>query len=223
MNVHLAELKTSSLFADLTDQELCAIRQGLLEKKFKKGELLFLEEQGCQRIFIIRKGRVKMYRTTSSGKEQILEILESSDTCACNPGRSQWPCMATAEALTDTEVWFIPKEHFVQLIKTYPGLSLALNRILSDRLRCYGNLIEEVSLKDVKKRLIKFLLDQYQKKQKNNTLTLPGTREEIAQRIGTARETVIRYLHQLQDENLIVLKGHSVTIKDIEALKTLIS
>ena len=198
----------------------------MIEKSFGKGEHLHGESDACERIFIVQKGRVKVYRTASSGREQILEMLGPGDTCACNPGTAVWTCTSTAEAVTPCTVWFLSRTDYLRMVQDNSKISQTLNRIFADRLRCFSSLIEDVSLKDAKKRLVKFLLDMLDGKplalKANDVLFLPFTREEIAQRIGTARETVARYLYQLKRSKLIDIKPHQIIIRNQEGLKKLL-
>ena len=135
-----------------------------------------------------------------------------------NPGVSKWNCSSSAAAITPCRVWFLSREHYVRLVQTNQKVSQALAKLFAERLQCFGSLIEEVSLKDSKKRLVKFLLDI-----KPSSGELPLTREEIAQRIGTARETVARYLSQLQRAKLIGIESRRIVILDEPGLKKLIS
>lgn len=216
-------LREIPLFKQLTGPELATVKQCLKEKSFSKGELLFQEGSPCERVFIVQQGRVRLYRTSSEGREQVLEILGPGDTCACNPGSCQWFCASTAEALSACKVWFLSRDHYVRMVQTNSNLSRTLNRLFAERLGHFSSLIEEVSLKDVKKRLIKFLLDMLEEsKNTSNTLFIPFTREEIAQRIGSARETIARYLYQLKRKKLIDIKPHEIVIRDKEALKKLL-
>lgn len=211
------------LFKDLPESELSEIKKCIKEKVFAKGELLFQEGNSCERIFIVQQGQVKLYRTSSDGREQVLEVLKPGDTCACNPGACQWFCSSTAEAATACKVWFLSRDHYVRMVQTHSALSRTLNKLFADRLSHFSALIEEVSLKDVKKRLIKFLLDMLEEDKKaSNTLFIPFTREEIAQRIGSARETVARTLYQLKRKKLIDIKPHQIIILNKEALKKLL-
>lgn len=218
-------LSNIPLFKSLSQRELEEVKTRLREKSFAKGELLFQEGNSCERIFIVHSGRVKLYRTASSGREQTLEILEPGDTCACNPGSIQWCCSTTAEAVTDCKVWFLSRNDYVRMVEKNTSLSHTLNRLFAERLQTFSSLIEEVALKDVKKRLIKFLLDMLEKSpegKKSETLFLPFTREEIAQRIGTARESVARHLYQLKRAKLIDIKAKQIIIRNKEALKKLL-
>ncbi|OGW77167.1 MAG: hypothetical protein A3J52_03820 [Omnitrophica bacterium RIFCSPHIGHO2_02_FULL_49_9] len=188
---------------------------------------MFFEGNVCERVFIVRSGRVKVYRMSSSGREQTLEILEPGETCACNPGSEQWSCSATAEAMTRTAVWYLARQDYLKMIKDNLRMSQTLNQLFAERIKCFSCLIEEVSLKDAKKRLIKFLLDmlaeERQEAKGKAVLDVPFTREEIAQRIGTARETVARHLSQLKETGLIDIGQRKVIIRNQEGLKKLLS
>ena len=209
-------------FKDLSPNELNDIRQCLREKALEKGETLFLEGASCERIFFVKSGRVKLYRLGPSGREQILQTLEAGDTCACNPGVTEWNCASTAEAIVPSAVWFFSREHYVRLVQTNSKLARTLNRLFAERLQCFSSLIEEVSLKDSKKRLVKFLLDMLTENADQNALSVPFTREELAQRIGVARETAARQLYQLKRKKLLNIKPHQILIRDKEALRKLL-
>ena len=196
------------------------------EKAYDKGQILLSEGSDCERVFIVQTGRIKLYRMTSSGREQILEMLGPGDTCACNPGSMEWSCNATAETATPSKVWYLSRADYVRMVQTNSKASRALNRLFADKLKCLGALIEEVSLKDAKKRLAKFLLDMLHKTGptagKKEALRISFTREELAQRIGTARETVARNLHQLKRAKLIDIRPHEIMSLDKAGLEKLI-
>lgn len=215
-------IKDIPFFRGLSERELETVRACLKEKSFEKGEPLFLEGAVCERVFFIKSGRVKILRTSSMGREQILETLESGDTCACNPGSEGWRCASTAVALESTTAWFLVREQYTKLVQGNMKLSQALNRLFAERLQCFSALIEEVSLKDAKKRLVRFLLDMLVENKGKDILVLPFTREELAQRLGTARETVARQLHELKAKGLIDLKPRQIVIRDKSGLEKLL-
>jgi len=217
-------IKDVGLFKGLAPHEFSLLKASLREKSFVKGETLFYEGKQCERIFIVQSGRIKIFRTSASGREQILEILNPGESCACNPGETTWCCSTSAEALVDSKVWFLSRDYYIKLVKTNSKVSQALNRLFADRLCRFSSLIEEVSLNDARKRLIKFLLDMLkeQSSEKEGALFIPFTREEIANRIGSARETVARYLHELKRQKLIDIKPQQIIIRDKEALQKLL-
>lgn len=220
------EIEKLPFFQGLSKKELAAIRTCLKERSFQKGEQLFFEGKTCERVFFVRSGRVKLYRVSESGREQILETLGPGDTCACNPGSAVWQCASSAEALTPCTAWFLSRENYVRFVQSNAKLSHALNRLFAERLQCLSSLIEEVSLKDTRKRLIKFLLGLLENHSnpasKKETLTIAFTREELAQRIGAARETVARQLSGLKRKKLIDIKPREITILSKEGLEKLL-
>lgn len=209
-------------FKGLAEKDLAAVRDCLREKSFRKGEPLFIEGNICERVFFVKSGRVKIYRIGSSGREQTLETLGAGDTCACNPGSSEWHCSSSSEAATDCTVWFLSRENYVRLVQTNSTLAHTLNRLFAERLQCFSSLIEEVSLKDSKKRLVKFLLDLLEDQKDKRTLSVPFTREELAHRIGVVRETAARQLNELKRKKLIDLEPSRIVILDKEGLKKLL-
>ncbi len=220
------DLKDVPFFSELSASELETAKKCLIEKTFEKGEVLHSEGSECSRVFFVKAGRVKIFRMSSSGKEQIFEILETRDTCACNPGELSWHCTSSAEAVEPSTVWFLSRENYVRMVAHNSKLMHALNELFAKRLQCFSNLIEEFTLKDTKKRLIKYLLDMIPKDkkglQKSDTLFIQSTREEIAHRLGTARETVARHISDLKQKKLIDVKPYQIIIRDKAALEKLL-
>ena len=116
-------------FRGLSKEEFASVRQCLREKSFEKGAALFMEGNSCEKIFFVKAGRVKLYRISSSGREQILETLGPGDTCACNPGSQGWSCASTAEAVTACTVWFLSRMDYVRIVQTSSTLARTLNRL----------------------------------------------------------------------------------------------
>jgi len=217
------DLRDIPLFQSLGVSEKVLVEICLRQRTFKKGEMLLLEGNTCERIFIVKSGRVKLFRTASNGREQILEILNPGDTCACNPGALSWSCATNAQALADGTVWFLSRDDYVKLVKTNANLTHALNKLFADRLCRFSSLIVDVSLNEVHKRLIKFILDMSEHQdhavKQDEVLSLDFTREEIAQRIGAARETVVRQLYQLKEARLIEIKPKQIIIRNKDGLQ----
>lgn len=220
------EIKDIPFFAHLSAAELKALESCLIAKNYKKGELVHNEGGQCSLLFFVRTGRVKVYRTSNQGREQIYEVLTAGDTCACNPGEMVWQCTASAEALEESTLWFLPRENYVRMVRNNTRLMHALNELFAKRLQCFSNIIEEVTLKDSKKRLVKFLLDMLAEKKvgvtKNDILFIPSTREEIAHRLGAARETVARQISALKRKKLIDVKPYQIIILDKPGLEKLL-
>jgi CRP/FNR family transcriptional regulator len=221
-NNKASQLKDISLFRDLSINDRNTVAQCLREANFKKGDILFSEGMTCERIFIVQSGRVKIFRLSSAGREQILEVFGPGDTCACNPGAAHWSCSSSAQALTNCRVWILSRRQYVQMVQSNSRMAHTLNRIFAERLCRFSSLIEKVSLDDPRQRLIKFILEtanhQECQRSKENCTYLTMTQEEIAQRLGVTRVTVARHLQQLKELKLISYQAHSITILDNEGL-----
>lgn len=221
------ELLKIPLFRDLSLGELKSVKGFLKERAYDKGEILFNEGNPCERVFIVQSGRVKIFRMAASGREQILETLGPGDTCACNPGEATWHCSSSAQALTSCRVWFFSRTHYVQLVQGNSKLSHTLNRIFAGRICQLNALVEEVSLDNPRRRLVKFMLDilntQECRCEDGKCFCIPFTHEEISQRIGLVRETVTRHLNQLKRLKLIDIKSRQIVILDKKGLKKILS
>lgn len=176
-------LKDVGFFRGLSPAQLTLIQARLRESVFGRGEMLFYQEKQCERIFIVRSGRVKIFRTTPAGREQILEILGPGDSCACNPGEAVWSCSASAQALTPCHVWFLSRVHYIQLINQNSKLSHTLNKILAERLYRFCSFFETISFDNSKVRLVKFILNMLEdrgERRAENEQYIPFTHEEVA-------------------------------------------
>ena len=220
------KLKEHVLFRDLSFHEWKIVRSCLKEKSYKKGEFLFECGEQCERIIIVQSGSVKIFRLSSSGREQTLEILAPGDTCACNPGVLDWSCSACAQAMTPCHVWYLARADYVRLINSNSKLSNSLNHVLAQRLNRLNTLIEEVSLENSKKRLVKFILGMFDapecRCQKSDCLCILYNYEEIAHRLGIVRETVTRHLNQLKSHGFIDIKPHQIVIRNRQALENIL-
>lgn len=215
------------LFRGLNIAQLNTIQKSIREKYFQKDEILFLDGKPCEQIVIIRSGRVKVFRAVPTGREQILEVLNPGDTCACNLGVATWCCSSTSQALTDCSVWLLPREKYRQMININSQLAYSLNDIFANRLLKFGSLIEKVSLDDPKRRLVKFILDlsvlDANTTKRDTSAQVIYTHDEIAQHLGLVRETVSRHLQQLKRAKLIDCRARRIIILDQQGLKDMLS
>jgi len=219
----MVKIEEITLFENFKDKDFRQLKACLHEKTFSKGEILFREGECCERVFFIAAGRIKIYQTAENGREQIFEILEEGDSCACNAGHKKWNCSATGEALSNCVVWFLSRNDYSGMVVKNEVLSRNLLELFSRKIKDTRNLVGEVSLKDVKKRLIKFLLDMHQKQSAGGSpsmLEIPFTREELAQRLGSTRETVTRYLTQLKEDGLIDILPSKIKVISGENLSS---
>lgn len=212
------------VFSTLDAKELESITSLIIGKQYSKGELIILEGEKLESLIIINHGRVKAFKDTYDGKEQILYIFSEGDFFGEKNLLTQQNATYSVEALEDTSTCMINKKDFQQLVREYPDIGLKIINELCDRLDRLENTIKNMGTKDVEVRVNAVLLEFIRKYGKNHKkgilIELPLSREGIANYVGIARETVSRKLSHLQDSGIIEVVGNKkIIILDKDALE----
>lgn len=225
MDINL--LKQCPLLAGLKEEDLRKIKSISIPKKIVKKELIFAEGEPAKGFYIILSGKVKLYKISPDGKEQILHIVSAPDAFAEAALFLEGTYPAYAEALTDGQLLFIPARDFSQMIEKNPKLSINMIISLSHFLKKFTALIEELSLKEVSSRVAKYLLDLSLKAEREGKdpmwIELDMSKGQIAARLGTISETLSRTLGKLKAKEIIDVKKHSIKILDRRSLEELAS
>jgi len=216
-------LKKVPFFEDLTDAELSMIAAVMTEKAFARNELIFLEDDPGEGMFIIRQGRVKVSKSSADGREQILHILKEGDIFAEVVLFDQGVYPASAEAVEETRVWLLRNGDMEVLLQNHPKLAVKLLRLMGRRLRQAQLLIRDLALHDTCGRLagllLRFARREGERTERGIVLDLDLTRQELASMIGTSRETVARILSRFQREGLLELDKQKIVIRDEQKLR----
>jgi len=200
-------IPTIPLFQDLEQKNYDDLANIVLSRKYKKGEMIFSEYDTADGFYVAVNGRVKIYKSSPEGKEQILHIFGKGDPfgeIAVFTGKS-FP--ASAQTLEDCNTIFFPKNDFIGLIKKDPALSLNMLSVLSMRLKRFTSLIEDLSLKEVPGRLAAYLLYLSERNNSCDELILDISKSQLASILGTIPETLSRILSKMTRENLIESDG----------------
>jgi CRP/FNR family transcriptional regulator len=222
-----AVLKECPLFSDLEDREIAEIQAISASKRYPKGTLIFSEDEQALGFFVLISGRVKVYKLSPEGKEQILHIISPGETFAEAAlfAGSTYP--AFAESLAESRALYFSKEGFLDLIRRNPQISLNMIASLSQWLRKFVSLVEELSLKDVSARLSKYLIDLSAKSTRSSErgieFELGISKSQLASQLGTISETLSRALRKLRDRGIIEVEGKKITILQREALEDISS
>jgi CRP/FNR family transcriptional regulator len=185
--------------------------------------MIFLEGSNLDSLIIINHGRVKAFRYTQEGKEQILYIFSEGDFFGEKNLLSRQEATYNVEALEQTHVCMIHKKDFQELIRRYPDISLKIITELCARLDRLEHSVQNMGTKNAEGRIAAVLLEFAEQYGTVHSLgiqfELPFSREGIANYIGVARETVSRRLNHLQEEGIIEMIGNKkIIIKNEEAL-----
>ena len=214
-------LSTAPLFHGLPERHLNDLEHIAVEREYDRGELVFAEGDEANGFYVLHAGRVKIYKVSFEGKEQILHIFGPGEPFGEVPVFTGEHFPANAEALEKAAALFFPREAFIALVKRNPELALNLLAILSVRLRRFAALIDDLSLKEVPGRLAAHLLYLSERKQGALDLELDVAKGQLASLLGTIPETLSRILGRLKKGGFIDLTGPRIRLLDVEGLQEL--
>tara|TARA_B100001115_G_C15836978_1_gene418665 strand:- start:573 stop:1211 length:639 start_codon:yes stop_codon:yes gene_type:complete len=192
---------------------------------FRKGQVIMHEGARPQGVYCVHKGKIKLYTLGTEGKEQIIRFVTRGDLIGYRSILSDEPISASATALEDTFACYIPKSSFFKVIEDNPKFSLNLLKLSCHELGEAGKMITSLAQKNVKERLAEILLilNTTFGEDEEGYIDINLTREEIANMVGTATESVIRLISELRKEGYIRSKGKRIAVEDRSALRAMAS
>lgn len=214
-----AMLERTPLFAGLEDADLGALAAIAVVRSYGRRAEIFAEGDPGNGFYIVVCGRVKIYKLSSDGKEQILHIFGVGEPFGEVPVFAGRSFPAHAMALEPAELLFLPRQQFIDLITAHPSLALNLLAVLSARLRQFTVLIDDLSLKEVPGRLAAYLLYLSVRQADTDRVVLEITKTQLAGLLGTIPETLSRLLARLSRDGLIETDGPAIVIRDRAALE----
>lgn len=226
-NIEKYHLKSSSLFDFLNKEEALLVKSKMLRKEFLKGEYLFKEKSFSKGIYVIRKGKVKIFQTNSEGKQSIVYIYKKGDYFGYRPLLAEEPHPVSAMAMDNVVVSFIPRELFNSIITKSSHLARKLLSVLSKEFSVWINKMTIFSQYAVKQRVALSLLilsKVYQRDNENlKAVKIAIGRDDFAGFVGTAKETLVRMLRTFKDQNIITTKGTKIIILKQKPLMDMLS
>lgn len=210
-------LKSSPIFSSLNDDELSELVNLARERSFTPNEFIFWDGDTPDWFYVVAEGKVKVLKHSSSGKEFIIAFFGSGEMVGEVAVFENKPYPASAQAITETRVVAIKREDFLSFLANRPQVALRIINILGGRLREAQGRLRDLAAERVEQRLASVLLMLSAKL----GLTLPFTRQEIADMAGTTTETAIRVMSHLKDRGIIRSTRGKVIILDEKKLRLL--
>lgn len=195
---------------EISDAKVCSV--------YRKGQVIFHEGAYPFGVYCINDGKIKLSHSGDDGREQIVRLIKAGDIMGYKALLSNERYTATATALEDSSICFIPKDLFLNILKKDASLSFEMMRILSSELRKAELKITHLAQKPVRERLAETLLfikETYGLEPDQQTLSVRLSREEIANLVGTATESAIRLLSEFKKDGMIELEGKKIRLLDI--------
>lgn len=187
---------------------------------FRKKEVIFYKDNTPRYLFFIKKGKVKLVKTNEFGKEFIISILTTGDFMGYTPLITGENYSFEAVAMDDkTEINLIPKTDFLKLLFDSREVSSQLIKMLANNVAHKEEQLINLAYSTVRKRVANSLLSLYDKHKKLNQYSIKILRDDLAQTVGTSRESVARMLTELKSDGYIATLGGAITILDEQGLQ----
>lgn len=216
-------LKEVPLFSSLDELELKNLASFAYPKSFSKGEVIFRQSDPGNYFFLVKKGNVKITSSSEEGQEVTLAIIEEKECFGEMSLLDEEKRSAAAVALSDSEILYIPREAFLKFLNQFPLVAVKLLAVLSRRLRRADEKIESLVFHSAKERLLRLLTEWIDTHGENVEGAIfvkqPLTHQEIANLIGTTRETTTRIFKELRQKNIISIEGKKIFIREKDKIR----
>ena len=200
-------LKGTTLFSSLSPQDLSAVSALFMEEEFEKDQYVFTEGDPPDWLYIVKEGTVKMVKHSPSGREMIISIMTSGDVIGEVAVFDGGPYPATAQGMGRGVILKLAKKDFVSLLRRYPSIALEIIGDLGRKLRAAVNVARELRGERVEGRIAMVLLKLARKVgtavEGGVMLTIPLTRQDIADMVGSTIETTIRTISRFKKEGIV--------------------
>ena len=222
VNCEHCESRGKGIFCHLDSFSLSQIDENKVINTYKKGHTLFFQGNPPFGLYCVNKGKIKISKVGSDGKEFIIRIASSGDILGHRSLFSNEPYMANATILEEATICFIDKNFIYKAIKEKPNMALQLIQRLSKELGTAESLVSSMSQKNVRERLAELILmlkKTYGIEEDGRTrINIKLTREELASMIGTVSETIIRFITEFKEEGMITQEGKIIYVLDEKKL-----
>ena len=222
MNTLEACLHQVPYFASLEPGVLRELAAAVRERKYEAGESVLFEGDPCEGLYVIVSGRVKVFKLSADGKEQVLRILGAGRTCNDVPVFDDGRNPGSVAALEASRLVLVPKARIRTLVERHPRVAAAVIRLLAERLRALSLMVEDLSLRSVVARVAKLLLDCTH----GRSTLIEGTaccqhltQHQIATMVGSVREVVQRALKALEKDGAIQMERGRIVVLDPKSLE----
>lgn len=213
-------ISTVPLFKGLSENQLDELVRSFPSRHYGQGRIIFREGEKAEGFYVLLSGRLKIYKLSQEGKEQILHIIEPGEPFAEVALFSETTFPAYSETISPSDVMFFPREGFARLVRNDPAIIMNMFAILSQRLKYFTRLVEDLSLKEVPQRLASYLLFLMERENSDN-VSLGISKGQLASLLGTIPETLSRIMGKMANQGLIEMQGRKIRITNHASLEAL--
>jgi CRP/FNR family transcriptional regulator len=214
-------IKTIPFFSGLGGDGIEDVLSIAVERKYTRGEIIFSDGDNADGFYAVAEGKVKIFKMSFDGKEQILHIFGPGEPFGEVPVFSGKSFPANAQAIAASRLVFFPRKAIIDLITEKPFLALNMLAVLSMRLRQFTVQIENLSLKEVPERLASYLMYLAREQDAEASVRLDISKGHLASLLGTIPETLSRIFAKMSGDGLIEVSGRDIRLVDREGLADL--
>jgi CRP-like cAMP-binding protein len=215
----------SAFFAELDTLDLEALGAAMFQRSYPAGQIVLLEGAASSVLYVVQAGRLKLFKTSPKGREQVLRLLRPGDMFNEVAVFDEGPNSASAQAIEDCTLYLLRRRDLLRFMVERPGIALAVTRTFARRLREALALVEDLAFRDVTSRLAKILLEGLRSSEAKGHAGEPKeprlTQELLAAMAGSRREVVGRALKALSQEGAVRLERGRIHVCDRDALERL--
>lgn len=213
-NLENYHLKSSSFSESLNPKEAAYFKEKTVRLELKKKQVLFKEGSFSKGLYIVRKGKIKIYKSNSQGSESIVYIYKKGDYFGYRPLLAEDPNPVSAAAIDNTVVTFLPKESFLALINRSDSLAKKILINLSKEFSVWINKMTVFTQYSVKERiaLSLLILNKVYQNDEDKRAVISINRDDFASFVGTAKESLVRNLRHFKDEKIISSQGTKIIV-----------
>jgi CRP-like cAMP-binding protein len=214
-------MESGSIFQHLNNDEIEKLNFEKDYRQHKRGDILYNEGSRISGFYCITSGIIKVFKTGFDGKEQIIRFAKPGDIIAYRSVLSNEVACTSAKVIEDSQVCFIPSEILISLVKSNANFAFELLKLACHELGEANSFITDIAQKTVRERLAEILLLLVNEFGVDNqqVLQISLTREELANIVGTATESVIRLLSEFKADKLVELNGRKIKIINLRGLE----
>lgn len=220
MPVAAQMLRSTPLFAQLSDDELALVAQSACVRSARAGEIIAWADEPCDALFVLQTGNVRILRMGADGREQVLNIARPGDVFGGAPVFCGCRLPSTCQAQDDAVLIVVPGADLVRLVEAHPGIAVRIMGLCCARMRRLTNLAAELSTRTIVRRLAWLLLDACpcaHRDGEGSDFSL--TEEDMAMRLGATQESVSRAVVQLRERGIVQTSRQHITVLDPQGLR----
>jgi CRP-like cAMP-binding protein len=221
--IHLEKFtsKSDSIFKNIPSDLRLFLESQMIDRTYKKGQTIFLEGSYSAGIYYLKEGLVKKYKTDHAGKEHILSLCSEGELLGYSALLCDEPYPDSITAVETSSLGFLPKEVFLKATNESNALMSCLLSSLSHEFGVMVNSVMIFAHMSVRERLALTLLilsEKFKKKNKSNLVEITMSREDLANMVGTATETLVRLLQEFKKEEIIEINGKKISVLKTKTL-----